>query len=113
MISSPKCFVVSNVFGIDITPASEFGIIKYLFKDLKDTDIFMIDFETKCVESLKENMYDYEKDFIVFAGNITANCRLTSALLSEHESFYTLSWDRIDNKYVELLVGAKSSADLN
>ncbi len=113
MIDAPKCFVVTNVYGIDITPASEFGVIKYLFKDLKDTEIFTSDFENRCTESLRNNMYDYEKDFIILAGNTTANCRLTSALLSEYESFYTLSWDRVDNKYVQLRVGAKVLADLN
>ena len=101
----PKCFVISNNTGVDVSPASKFGDIRHLFEDLKDSDIMSDDFELDCIRALHHWGFDFGEDFIVIAGNITAVCRLVAALMSEYETIGTLVWSKESYNYRILEIG--------
>ena len=109
----PKCFVISNNTGVDVSPAAKFGDIRYLFEDLHESDITSDDFELQCIRALHHWGFNYEIDYVVISGNITAVCRLIAALMSEYETIGTLVWSKETYKYRVLEVGVNKPLEEN
>lgn len=104
------CFMVSNNHGVSIEAASDWGRVRYLFDDLPYENVFDKNFEKQCLKALKKHEYDYNTDYIVMSGDLLQNCRLISAILSEHMTVYVLGWYKYERKYRELEIGVASSA---
>ena len=109
----PKCFVISNNTGVDVSPAAKFGDIRYLFEDLQESGIISDDFELKCIQALHHWGFDCDVDYVVIAGNITAVCRLIAALMSEYETIGTLAWSKETYKYQVLEIGVNKPLEGN
>ena len=113
MTKTSRAFVLEPCSRLDVSPASKFGEIEYIFqKNDGRPSIWTEEFAQAAMKKLKACGYDPAIDFIIIAGRIIPMIKLIAALAAEYQNVRVLFHDAIERDYVHQTIGHSESESL-
>lgn len=99
---TPRVFVLEHVVNYDVSKASEFGTIVFMYARGERCNMWAKDFAELFLARLYRLQYDPNRDFICFTGPQMPMILCIAAVSSTFEKFRALIWNH--SHYRERLV---------
>lgn len=102
----PRAFVLEPCRRIDVSRASKYGEILYIFeRNDGRPSIWTDEFVIEAIERLKNTRYDPARDYFILAGSIVPLAKVVAALAAEYGHVRALAFSATDRDYIQQELG--------